>query len=506
GEMTSLGYILRHYSNRDYSNAKTKTQLQRKTQDFSLPTIKKSKHFAGRTRRKSLDKNGKSAPQERLPPANRNGLVASNHFTSNSTTGNQRGHGSKGQRSRPGHRSLPGSRTKDKSPQGISTRAQGANHIKTSRSKFATAWATQRAEQNIGLDATPRGEEDQIPKKSTDDVRSPRKSAASHKSTDAKPAKVSKNDSNKSAKSQKQNTKNQTAKSANKEIKLERTITRVRLQKELERTRMDFLSKRNINEHDLQACNIYTAAATTLCKNDLKSNSSKKLDSEETPEITKIPPWRKNYTLTRNEAKMYKFCKSIYDRPSEQKQRQLRFYKKLEKMQLEEMKRYNETLRQDQLKKSQTKMKQQKQLFRVRQNWEKERNKRWAKQYISSKNMEKFRIDRHDYGLPDEFDNNPEYVAKLKRKKKPAYDKFVEQVQRVKNMKKFAAMFDINTGPVWDPNYKEPKMTRDITSIDTIDNYGKKVKKKVNVKKELQDIKAILKKGKMTVMTTTMTT
>ncbi|XP_021371898.1 uncharacterized protein LOC110462307 isoform X3 [Mizuhopecten yessoensis] len=180
---------------------------------------------------------------------------------------------------------------------------------------------------------------------------------------------------------------------------------------------------------------------------------------------SKQPPWHESeYVLNRREAKIYQGIKQVYDKPTGKKARQRDFMKKLEQFQVAMAKHQLSEMQQKETKKYTDKARQANQLKELRQRFEDEAWHRFHTQYVTSRVLEHEKMNRFQYGLPEEPDGEPEFAVKLKRKKKnPQSVLNGKQLSRT-NQKRYSDMFDVNTGPNWNTNDKEPKME----GIDTV--------------------------------------
>ncbi len=92
-------------------------------------------------------------------------------------------------------------------------------------------------------------------------------------------------------------------------------------------------------------------------------------------------------------------------------------------------------------------------------------------QYISSKTLAHEIPSRHLYGLPEELDGLPDdlVAAKPKIKIKKPKDSYDTMEQRLKNAKKYSAMFQYTMGPSWDTQNAIPKLLGTGTSVLDLD-------------------------------------
>ncbi|XP_033756372.1 uncharacterized protein LOC117339102 isoform X2 [Pecten maximus] len=199
---------------------------------------------------------------------------------------------------------------------------------------------------------------------------------------------------------------------------------------------------------------------------------------------SKQPPWHENeYILNRREAQIYQGIKQVYDKPTAKKSRQREFMKKLEHFQIEMAKHEMNEMQIKEVKKNKDKTRQANQLKELRQRFEDEAWHRFHTQYVTSRVLEHEKMNRFQYGLPEEPDGEPEFAVKLKRKKKnPQVVINGKQLSKI-NKKRYSDMFDVNTGPKWSTDTKEPKMEGiDTVVLDVHDEEGNTKEKKKFVK------------------------
>ncbi|XP_060063616.1 uncharacterized protein LOC132544066 [Ylistrum balloti] len=238
----------------------------------------------------------------------------------------------------------------------------------------------------------------------------------------------------------------------------------------------------------------------------LKSASGKKRPKEFKKAFTvfatrsKQPPWHENeYVLNRREAQIYQGIKQVYDKPTAKKARQREFMKKLEQFQVEMAKHQMNELQQKETKKYMDKMRQANQLKELRQRFEDEAWHRFHTQYVTSRVLEHEKMNRFQYGLPEEPDGEPEYAVKLKRKKKnPKVIIDGKQLSKI-NKKRFSDMFDVNTGPQWSTNSKDPRMEGiDTVVLDVKDDEGGVIiapKEEGNIKEKKKFVKDVIQEA-----------
>ncbi|XP_069139858.1 micronuclear linker histone polyprotein-like isoform X5 [Argopecten irradians] len=238
----------------------------------------------------------------------------------------------------------------------------------------------------------------------------------------------------------------------------------------------------------------------------LKSANGKKRDKEFKKAFTvfavrsKQPPWHeKEYVLNRREAQIYQGIKQVYDKPTAKKARQREFMKKLEQFQVEMAKHQISEMQRKEAKKNQDKARQANQLKELRQRFEDEAWHRFQTQYVTSRVLEHEKMNRFQYGLPEEPDGEPEFAVKLKRKKKnPQAIIDAKQLSKI-NKKRYSEMFDVNTGPSWSKNSKDPKMEGiDTVVLDVKDEQGGAVvvrKEEGNVKEKKKFVKDVIQEA-----------
>ena len=118
------------------------------------------------------------------------------------------------------------------------------------------------------------------------------------------------------------------------------------------------------------------------------------------------PRSRKEYFLTRNEAKMYIHLQNVYGSEAFRQQRKEWFFKRLTDVQLQELKQQAEERRRRQQRKEESKRRQQRQLAYVRRKFRREQLHRFRTQYVTSRVLEYEKADRDLYGLPDSDDED----------------------------------------------------------------------------------------------------
>lgn len=189
----------------------------------------------------------------------------------------------------------------------------------------------------------------------------------------------------------------------------------------------------------------------------------------------KKPPWHeKEYVLNRREAQIYQGIKQVYDRPTGKKARQRDFMKKLQQFQVQMAKHDIDDIQHKEQSKQDCKVRQAHQLKELRQRFEDEAWHRFHTQYVTSRVLEHEKMNRFQYGLPEEPGGETEFAVKLKRKKKNPHAVLNERQLNKLNKKKYADMFDVNTGPKWNVNEQEPKMEGiDTVVLDIKENDGK---------------------------------
>ena len=223
------------------------------------------------------------------------------------------------------------------------------------------------------------------------------------------------------------------------------------------------------------ACRVYTTRAIIKTKCDNKNNKKSTKTSQNVDEkVRKIPPWRrKEYILNKNETRMYRHIKSVYGNDKTTAERQNHLFRKLEKVQNDEIKRYNQTQQRREKQQTESVKRQTTQLLRVRKKFEAERQKRWQTQYVSNKVLEMVRVKSDAYGLPaDTAYSADAKVNEAKPKRRPK-SRFKSAVKSVRNTNRFLKLFKVHLGPRWDPNFKTPKLEGiDTVELEAKDNEG----------------------------------
>ncbi|XP_013378736.1 uncharacterized protein LOC106150453 isoform X2 [Lingula anatina] len=265
------------------------------------------------------------------------------------------------------------------------------------------------------------------------------------------------------------------------------------LKREFTRNKTTFTLKTKVEELPVEyqrSKSIYVAETRRL----LDTSKSETRPSKKEILIRKIPPWRrsKDYVLTPNETTKYREITSVYGTQTEihKKQRKREFFKRLSKVQMDAVIQHNKSVEKQEQMKRQTRARQQKELKRVRERFEKEQKQRFMSQYVTSRVLQVEKETRYEYGLPEDLHKVQGNQMKLKRKKSVyiPLNKFKKGVNQVKNMNRFKKMFDIHFGPSWDQKAKVPKMEGvDVVTVDEIDEHGNRKTKKLDIKSVMHE-------------------
>ncbi|KAK3589874.1 hypothetical protein CHS0354_015900 [Potamilus streckersoni] len=201
---------------------------------------------------------------------------------------------------------------------------------------------------------------------------------------------------------------------------------------------------------------------------------------------------RKNYMLGRPQARQYRYIQDIYGK-SEKDKRARQFFEKLEEVQKEDFRKRLEELIEREKLKMETKEKQREQLTYLRQKFEDDAWKRFMTQYVTSRIFAHEHISRHVYGLPEDLDGEPEFEAKLKRKRLiPKIDTDPTTLSK-KNKKKYQQLFEVKTGPTWQTNDRPPKLEGiDSVYFEDEDEKGKPHGNRRSVNEILEEAHAML--------------
>lgn len=172
-----------------------------------------------------------------------------------------------------------------------------------------------------------------------------------------------------------------------------------------------------------------------------------------------IPPWhRKEYVLNEREVDMYNHLKVIYGDKTTlwRRNRELEFYEKLERLQQNEAKKYNSSLRDKKKQRERAKLKQQRQLKFVRDKFEEEQVTRFRNQYVTTRILQHEWTTRHVYGLPEDLDDEGA-VSRLKRKSEKVRE--IPEDIREQNIRRFRKIFEVHCGLSLE-DLKQPKFGR----------------------------------------------
>lgn len=176
------------------------------------------------------------------------------------------------------------------------------------------------------------------------------------------------------------------------------------------------------------------------------------------------PPWYDNgYVLNRRQAGVYKNMSFAYGRESK-KQREQRFVQRLAEYEVYKARQQWDELLERERKKKESKERQMLQLNELRQRFEDEAYHRFHTQYVTSRVLEHEKMNRNEFGLPEDDAEEPENKAIIKRKKTVPKTLITEDTIRDIYNKKFNKMFDVNKGHGLGRRPKTPKME----GIDTV--------------------------------------
>lgn len=178
---------------------------------------------------------------------------------------------------------------------------------------------------------------------------------------------------------------------------------------------------------------------------------------------SKIPPWyEKAKVLSRQQVNIFQNIKSVYGDENINKKREAQFLEKVQKVQLEQSRLEYEEMMEKERQKKLAKRSQARQLKELRKRFEDEAWHRFQTQYVTSRILEHEKLNRYEYGLPEEPSGQPEYASKLKRKKKVPDEPITSEKLKKVNQKKYGKMFGLKMGPEVRP--KTPLME----GIDTV--------------------------------------
>lgn len=215
----------------------------------------------------------------------------------------------------------------------------------------------------------------------------------------------------------------------------------------------------------------------------MEQGKSKNKENKGPQRRTKVPPWYENeYVLNRRQAGVYKNMTNTYGSQSK-KQREQRFVQRLAEYEVYKAKQQWEELLEKERRKRETKERQMLQLNELRQRFEDEAYHRFHTQYVTSRVLEHEKMNRNDYGLPEDLDEEPENAVIIKRKKVVPKSLITEETIRDIYQKKFNKIFDINKGNGLGRRPKTPKMEGiDTVVLEVKDNKGNAKERKRMVK------------------------
>ncbi|XP_076105206.1 uncharacterized protein LOC143073502 isoform X1 [Mytilus galloprovincialis] len=179
---------------------------------------------------------------------------------------------------------------------------------------------------------------------------------------------------------------------------------------------------------------------------------------------SKIPPWyEKEYVLNRRQAGIYRNMSNAYGSESK-KHREQRFVQRLAEYEVYKAKQQWEELLEKDRRKRETKERQVLQLNELRQRFEDEAYHRFHTQYVTSRVLEHEKMNRDEYGLPEDNEEDQEQRTFIKRKKVVPKSLITEDMIQDIYKKKFNKIFDVNKGQGLGRRPKTPKME----GIDTV--------------------------------------
>ncbi|XP_071170312.1 micronuclear linker histone polyprotein-like isoform X3 [Mytilus edulis] len=179
---------------------------------------------------------------------------------------------------------------------------------------------------------------------------------------------------------------------------------------------------------------------------------------------SKIPPrYEKEYVLNRRQAGIYRNMSNAYGSESK-KHREQRFVQRLAEYEVYKAKQQWEELLEKDRRKRETKERQVLQLNELRQRFEDEAYHRFHTQYVTSRVLEHEKMNRDEYGLPEDNEEDQEQRTFIKRKKVVPKSLITEDMIQDIYKKKFNKIFDVNKGQGLGRRPKTPKME----GIDTV--------------------------------------
>ncbi|XP_052102422.1 NKAP family protein-like isoform X2 [Mytilus californianus] len=202
---------------------------------------------------------------------------------------------------------------------------------------------------------------------------------------------------------------------------------------------------------------------------------------------SKIPPWyEKEYVLNRRQAGVYRNMSNAYGNESK-KHREQRFVQRLAEYEVYKAKQQWEELLEKDRRKRETKERQILQLNELRQRFEDEAYHRFHTQYVTSRVLEHEKMNRDEYGLPEDNEEDQEQRTIIKRKKVVPKSLITEDMIQDIYKKKFNKIFDVNKGKGLGRRPKTPKME----GIDTV--VLEETDKKGNTKERKRMVKEVIK-------------
>lgn len=189
----------------------------------------------------------------------------------------------------------------------------------------------------------------------------------------------------------------------------------------------------------------------------------------------KQPKKRANkiHVLNEKEAQVYRDITTAYREAAEQdkeKRKQL-FFKKLQDVHIDSALQHNKEVAEKVSRREQLRRRQQEQLEHIRSKFEDERTKRFKTQYVTKNFLSYEKMDRVDYGLPDQHTRNTEYQTPVKRPGGVKVSALAFVKRQIKLKKSYSKMF---TDPKTGKRIKDPKMEGvDQVTLEADNSHGK---------------------------------
>lgn len=206
-----------------------------------------------------------------------------------------------------------------------------------------------------------------------------------------------------------------------------------------------------------------------------KGQTKPKENNKVVQKRSKIPPWyEKEYVLNRRQAGVYRNMSNTYGSESK-KHREQRFVQRLAEYEVYKAKQQWEELLEKDRRKRETKERQVLQLNELRQRFEDEAYHRFHTQYVTSRVLEHEKMNRDEYGLPEDNEEDQEQRTFIKRKKAAVPKSLIteDMIQDIYK-KKFNKIFDVNKGQGLGRRPKTPKMEGiDTVVLEETDKKGK---------------------------------